>query len=590
VFHYPEAVTVTNVISSGTSSAGVVTKLGANTLTLSAANSYGGGTVISSGTVAATIATALGSGVVTLGAATTGADPVELILHNRVDLTNSIEVSANGTGTATLAAGNSGTGTTNPAVFAGQVTLDRATTFRNDIPGDRLVFTGKITSTPPEPPATEPAPVAITITGGQNVSLQSTQSDFIGSITVTGAGTTLQASSGTAAEVIPDAVSVHLAADTFLKLAATANNRETIAGLTGTGTVQRSVTGLQTLAVGTGNVSSSFDGVIANGPGVVGLTKVGDGTLTLTKANTYTDTTRVEAGTLLVNGSINSLAMVTGGTLGGTGTVKNVAVSGTGRISPATATTTGTLTTTGDVSFAAGTEYTAQINSNGSPTSDTLAVTGTLALGAEVATLAFSDLGSAVLSSSVKLVLATATTAITGTFTGLPNNSSVAIGGNTYQLKYDDTVGALKAITLTFGTPAGYSAWASTNGVGAADEDFDKDALDNGVEYVQGSDPKVASTGTFTSTTTATEFKFTFTRSDASETPDTTVWIETSNDLVTWTTDGSPHAVGATGTGAVAIIENPNAPGADPGTDTVTLTVPRNTPAKFARLKVTVAP
>ena len=107
---------------------------------------------------------------------------------------------------------------------------------------------------------------------------------------------------------------------------------------------------------------------------------------------------------------------------------------------------------------------------------------------------------------------------------------------------------------------------------------------------MQGSDPKVASTGTFTSATSATEFKFTFTRSDASETPDTTVWNETSNDLVTWTTDGSPHAVGATGNGAVSIIENPNAPGADPGTDTVTLTVPRNTPAKFARLKVTVAP
>jgi len=55
-------------------------------------------------------------------------------------------------------------------------------------------------------------------------------------------------------------------------------------------------------------------------------------------------------------------------------------------------------------------------------------------------------------------------------------------------------------------------------------------------------------------------------------------------------TEGSPHAVGPASSGSVTVVENPNAPGADPGTDTVTLTVPRNTATKFARLKVVVTP
>jgi hypothetical protein len=151
-------------------------------------------------------------------------------------------------------------------------------------------------------------------------------------------------------------------------------------------------------------------------------------------------------------------------------------------------------------------------------------------------------------------------------------------------------VGPLNAITLTFGTPSGYGTWASANSVGAADLDDENDGVDNGVEYVLGTDPKAATTTGIIPLVTATEFKFTFTRSDASETPDTAVWIETSNDLVNWNSDGGPHAVGAVSAGSVAIVENPAAPAADPGTDTVTLTVPKNTAAKFARLKVVVTP
>lgn len=582
-FHHPEDVTVTNLLTGG----GELRKAGPNTLTLDGANTCSGAIVVSKGTLAAATNGAFGTAAVSLGDADTGADPVTLLLDRRVDVANAVYVEAAGIGTATLAASNtapaSGSGA-NPASFTGTVTLDRAATFRNDIAGDRLAFDGRITGTPG----------TLTITGGNRVSFSSTFNDFTGNLAISGAGTALQASNTSAAEVIPDTAVVDVGAGAFLKLAATANLTETIAGLTGTGTVQRleTNTGLQTLAVGAGDTSSTFDGTIVNGvdgTNVIALTKVGAGTLTLNGANSYTGSTTVSAGTLLVNGSINSLGMVTNATLGGTGTVKNVFVYGTGRISPATTATIGTLTTTGNVTFEAGTELVAQLNSNGSPACDRLAVTGDLALAN--ATLAVTDLGSTTLTGYTRLVLATATGAISGTFNGLPNNSNVALGPNTFKLRYDDTEGGKAAVTLTLGTPSGYAGWALTNGVGAADADHENDDVENGIEYVLGTDPKAASTSGIKPAATATEFKFTFTRSDASETPDTAVVIEVSNDLVNWAADASPFTVGATtGTSSpgVTVIENPAAPNPDPGTDTVTLTLPRNTSAKFARLRVTV--
>jgi len=576
VLDYPEDLTLANVLGGN----GEVIKKGTNTVTLGLASSFTGDFFLSKGSLAASAAAGFGSGRVFLGDAATGSDVITLVLNDRVDINNNIFVTTDGTGTATLAASNTGTGTTNPATFGGSVTLDRPTTLRNDIAGDLLSFTGAITGNVG----------TLTIAGGQVVSLQSTGNSFTGDIAVTGAGTVLQAGLTTGSEFIPDTADVDLAAGSILRLAGAGTTNETIAGLTGSGTVQRTVTGLKTLVVGSGDASSTFDGLFTATAGVLGLTKTGAGTLTLTAANTYAGSTNINGGTLEVNGSITSLALPTGGILAGSGTVGAIAATGTGKVSPGTATSTATLTAIGNVSFATGTSYVAQVNSAGTPAADKLAVTGTLTLGAGIAALDLSDLGTTTLADPVKVVLATATGAISGTFAGLANNSDVVVGINTYKIKYDDTAGPLNAITLTFGTPSGYGSWASANAVGAADLDDENDGVDNGVEYVLGTDPKAATTTGIAPLVTATEFKFSFTRSDASETPDTAVWIETSNDLVNWNSDGGPHAVGAVSAGSVTIVENPASPAADPGTDTVTLTVPKNTAAKFARLKVVVTP
>jgi fibronectin-binding autotransporter adhesin len=79
--------------------------------------------------------------------------------------------------------------------------------------------------------------------------------------------------------------------------------------------------------------NSTFAGLIENGLGTVGLTKAGSGELTLTAANTYTGLTNVNAGTLLVNGSLaGEVATLVNAVLGGSGSVG--AISGGGLVGP----------------------------------------------------------------------------------------------------------------------------------------------------------------------------------------------------------------------------------------------------------------
>lgn len=83
--------------------------------------------------------------------------------------------------------------------------------------------------------------------------------------------------------------------------------------------------------------TAEFAGAIGNSTGTTAVSKQDSGTWTLSGANTYTGTTTVAAGTLLVNGSISggSITVQAPGTLGGTGTLgANTSVAGT--ISPGT--------------------------------------------------------------------------------------------------------------------------------------------------------------------------------------------------------------------------------------------------------------
>ena len=101
--------------------------------------------------------------------------------------------------------------------------------------------------------------------------------------------------------------------------------------------------------------STSFSGTIQGGGalGSISLLLTGSGTQILTGSNTYTGSTTINGGRLLVNGSLVSPVTVnSGGTLGGTGSLSSVTVNSGGQLAPGDA--PGTLTLSGSLMLLAG--------------------------------------------------------------------------------------------------------------------------------------------------------------------------------------------------------------------------------------------
>ena len=235
-------------------------KLGANTLTLTGANTYNGLTTIAGGTLqigSGGTAGMLGSGSVI--------DKGTLAFDRTDNYGGAFSQSISGTGGLSVLAGlvtltgaNTYTGPT--AVTAGTLQAGIATV------GGVFPSTGAFGGNS-----------AVTLTQGTTLDLNGFN-ETIGSLADTGTGAT----------------------------------------------VTSSTAGAVTLITGTNNGSTTFSGVVQNGAGTVGLTAFGFGnTLTLKGANTYTGTTTVMGGVLNLGGagtigSISSSSpLVLGGVAGG---------------------------------------------------------------------------------------------------------------------------------------------------------------------------------------------------------------------------------------------------------------------------------
>ena len=287
--------TLNGVISGGGT---IVKQNAATTLTLGGANTFTGGVTVSAGTLRLNANAGGGTGTITLGDADTGSANVALLINNNSDPNNNIVVSALGTGTATIGSDGGGSGS-NPTLFGGTLTLNRATTLQGTST-DRTTYNGRITGNVG----------TLTFTGARTT-LASTANDFVGNIVIN-SGATLQVDGN---GVIPDATAV-----TATGLLSLNTGTETIGSLAGGGTVSAITSGARALVIGANNTSTTFSGIISNNAGTVAIGKIGTGTLTLTGANTYTGATTIDGGTLVIGtggalSATTAVAVNNGGTL-----------------------------------------------------------------------------------------------------------------------------------------------------------------------------------------------------------------------------------------------------------------------------------
>jgi fibronectin-binding autotransporter adhesin len=200
--------------------------------------------------------------------------------------------------------------------------------------------------------------------------------------------------------------------------------------------------------------NGAYQGTIA-GSGGFTLGSLSTQTLTLTGAHSYSGNTTIEAGTLLVDGSISAVSVVavSGGTLGGNGIVGGVVVVNNGGTLTA-GTGAGNFAIGGDLSLNAGSTLAVQLANalggapvagsdygrinvgSGGPFSSTGSVTiaGNLAL----------TIGAGIIEDDLFFILVNdGTDAISGNFSGLPQNSEFVVSGQPFRISYTaDFLGA----------------------------------------------------------------------------------------------------------------------------------------------------
>ena len=196
------------------------------------------------------------------------------------------------------------------------------------------------------------------------------------------------------------------------------------------------------VSVGTG-ATLVLGGVIS---GASGLTKNGPGTLDLTAANTYTGTTALTAGTLLVDGNQSGSPVVaaSGTTLGGVGTIGSITTAGA-TLSPGDG-AAGILVDAGSLNLGQDTSsndstYSVVLDGsspgNGPNSYSQTQVAGSIALNdAKLNVTLGLDFAPSV-PASFTIIDNKGTSPVSGTFNNLPQNAMVVVSGVTFTISYD---------------------------------------------------------------------------------------------------------------------------------------------------------
>ncbi len=273
---------------------------------------------------------------------------------------------------------------------------------------------------------------------------------------------------------------------------------------TAAGLITNSRASSATLTLGT-TASATFSGVIQNGAGLLALVKTGTGTQTLTGANTYTGTTSINAGTLLINGNNTGatgvVSIASGATLGGSGSIGGATtINSGGIITPGNG--PGVLAFTRTLSLSSGSlsnfEITSGVRGSGYDGIDVggnLIYGGTLSVAFPVpatagtyrlfapAVLPSASFGAVNLTGSHPVVLTRTSSVWMGSNSGL-NFTFTESTGN---LVVSSALSALQSWRQT------YFSTTDNSGNAADTFDFDNDGISNLLEYATASDPAVAS-------------------------------------------------------------------------------------------------
>lgn len=453
----------TSNVASVITGTGSLIKADAGRVILSAANTYSGTTTVAAGFLQANDPGAFNASTVQV---TNTAAAGSIVVNGGVTLANDVVVGSGPTITGAVGRGLIESTGTGQGVYSGTITINSSpsgggTFLGGGALGNELVFTGPVNVAP-----------------GIGISQRDGRVIFSGGGTATGSTfittgvTTLGANEG-----IPSGVTLNpggSGAATFEM----AGFSQTLAGLTRI-TAQNTLVTNSAVALSTLNLdvtgTPSYSGFIS---GNLEINKLGTGTQELTAPNSYTGATMVTAGTLRVSnlsGSATGSGTVTvdgAGTLAGTGIIGGDVVVN-GQVTPGV--TTGDLTLTGNVSFAAGSTLKIDVNDASAPKKDLLAVAGTLS--AAAATLDFDVTGS--LAEPV-YVVATYTGSAPAGFTAV----DVPAG---YVVDYDYNGNSIALVNA-------YLGWAAENGLtaGVNDgklQDPDNDGVANVVEFATDGDP-----------------------------------------------------------------------------------------------------
>jgi len=189
------------------------------------------------------------------------------------------------------------------------------------------------------------------------------------------------------------------------------------------------------------------------------LAKAGAGTLVLSGANSYSGATTLDAGKLVVNGSLASAVTVNGGSLGGSGTVGGFAVNAGGTVAPGNS--IGTLNVSGNLSFAAGSTYQVEINAAGQGDRINAAGSATLS-GGTVQVLA--ERGD--YAASTNYTILTAGGGVSGRFAGVNANLAFLTPSLTYDAQ--NVILTMARNDTSFGPGSGNSVAQTRNQSGIA--------------------------------------------------------------------------------------------------------------------------